>query len=301
MYMGVMYGALRWLGLPGAGSWLLVSRKWMMLLWCGWLLIAASLPGHAQELGFHLEGTASRCLPVTGRKMTNVIFPVDIAAGVRVSREVLVQKVRGVENVIELKALKRDFAPTSLAVYGKDGRLYSFVLHYVEDTTVLDFRVVADEMGRFPVRLSDLPVSPQQLRADGRILAEQRGFLHRRAVGDGLCLRLKGTYLRDSLLWLSLEVQEHTAMGFQIGTVRVWSEDRKKIRRTASQAVEVSPVYTGGSGPVAGFGRRVLTVALRPMVIGKGRRLVVEVSDESGDRQVRVKVKRRMLLRARKG
>src|ERR1700761_4889253 len=124
---------------------------------------------NAQEPGFHLEGVASRTLPVTGRKMTNVIFPIDIAAGVRVSRDVLVQKVKGVENVVELKALKREFAPTNLAVYGNDGRLYSFVLHYVEDTTVLDYRVVGDDLGGIPtVRLTGWPVSPEQLRADGR-------------------------------------------------------------------------------------------------------------------------------------
>jgi hypothetical protein len=298
--MGIVYGALRRRVLPGAERWLFMSRQAMRIVWWGWLVAGVGLSGHAQEPGFHLDGMASRGLPVTGRKMTNVIFPVDIATGVRVSRDVLVQKVRGLENVIELKALKRDFAPTSLAVYGKDGRLYSFVLHYVEDTTVLDFRVVADGMALSPVRLSDWPVNPEQLRGDGRMLAERRGFLHRRVVSDGLCLRLRGTYLRDSLLWLSLELRERTAMGFQPGTVRIWSEDRKKVRRTASQEVEVSPVYTGGLGPVAGFGRRVLTVVLRPMVIGKSRRLVVEVSDEAGNRQVRLTVKGKMLLRARK-
>ncbi|HEY4064118.1 MAG TPA: DUF4138 domain-containing protein [Puia sp.] len=298
--MSEVYSFLRRLVLPGAGWGLFLSRQGKRILWCGWLLAGVGIAGHAQEPGFHLEGTMSRCLPVTGRKMTNVIFPVDIAAGVRVSRDVLVQKVRGVENVIELKALKRGFAPTSLAVYGKDGRLYSFVLHYVEDTTVLDFRVVADGATLSLVRLSDWPVNPEQLRMDGQMLAERRGFLHRRAVSDGLCLRLKGTYLRDSLLWLSLEVREHTAIGFQPGMVRVWSEDRKKVRRMASQEVEVSPVYTGGSGPVFGFGRRAWTIALRPMVIGKGQQLVVEVLDEVG-RQVRLTVKRRMLLRARKG
>jgi len=65
-----------------------------------------------------------------------------------------VQKVRGVENVIELKALKRDFPPTNLAVYGKDGRLYSFVLHYVEDTSALDYRVVPDVAAEPSVRLT---------------------------------------------------------------------------------------------------------------------------------------------------
>src|ERR1700722_10354858 len=156
---------------------------------------------NAQEPGFHLEGMESRSLPVTGRKMTNVIFPVEIAAGVRVSRDVLVEKVKGVENVIELKALKRDFAPTNLAVYGKDGRLYSFVLHYVEDTTVLDYQVVRDrEVAGTAVKLTGWPVNLELLRTDARLLSDRRGFLRRHAKSDGLELKLKGIYLRDSLL-----------------------------------------------------------------------------------------------------
>ena len=82
----------------------------------GFLCMGIVFSLRAQESGFRLEGIESRTLPVTGRKMTNVIFPVDIAAGVRVSKDVLVQKVKGVENVIELKALRRDFPSTNLSV-----------------------------------------------------------------------------------------------------------------------------------------------------------------------------------------
>ena len=255
----------------------------------------------AQEPGFHLEGMESRPLPVTGRKMTNVIFPVDIAAGVRVSRDVLVQKVRGVENVIELKALRRDFAPTNLAVYGKDGRLYSFVLHYVEDTSVLDYRVVPDGGTAAPkVRLMGWPLDPETLRADAGRLERRRGFLHRRARGDGLRLRLKGVYLRDSLLWLSLELQDRTEMGCVPGGLRIYTEDRKRVKRMATQEVELSPVYSDGLGVLSGIGREVTTAALHPFVVGRGKRLVIAFSDEEGGRQVVLKVKRKMLMRARK-
>jgi hypothetical protein len=255
----------------------------------------------AQEPGFHLEGMVSRSLPVTARKMTNVIFPIDIAAGVRVSRDVLVQKPRGVENVIELKALKRDFTPTNLAVYGKDGRLYSFVLHYVQDTTVLDYRVVPDDdVAASKISLTGWPVDPERLRADAHILAKRRGFLHRRAVGDGLRLRLKGTYLRDSLLWLSMELQDRTAMGCGTGGWRIYIEDRKKVKRTATQQVDISPVYADAIGEVPGFGRQSTAIALHPFVVGPGKQLVVAFSDEQGARQLVLKIKGKVLMKTKK-
>jgi Domain of unknown function (DUF4138) len=267
----------------------------------GLLLLAVGLSLRAQEPGFHLEGLASCSLPVTGRKMTNVIFPIDIAAGVRVSRDVLVQKVRGLENVLELKALRRDFAATNLSVYGKDGRLYSFVLHYVEDTTVLDYRVVRDGGVEGPaVKLTGWPVNGERLRTDARMLAGRRGFLHRRAVADGLRLALKGVYLRDSLLWLSLDLGDRTAMGLPSGTVRLYSEDRKKIKRTATQELDLTPVYCERIDGLPGLSRQATAVALHPFVLGRGKRLAIAVVNEAGDRQVLLRVKGRMLLKARK-
>ena len=257
----------------------------------------------AQEPGFHLEGMESRALPVTGRKMTNVIFPVDIAAGVRVSRDVLVQKVRGVENVIELKVLRRDFAPTNLAVYGTDGRLYSFVLHYVEDTAVLDYRVVPDSgvAAARTVRLTGWPVDRETLGRDARELSARRGFLHHRSTDAGLRLRLKGFYLRDSLLWLSIELQDRTAIGCGAGGLRIYTADRKRVKRMATQEVELSPVYCRGFAGLAGLGRGETAVAFRPFFVSRGKRLVIAFSEEQGDRQVMLRVKGKLLGRARRG
>lgn len=295
----IVKGAFRWQWSPGVLADVQCLRRKVVL---GLLVAVVALSLHAQEPGFHLEGMASRSLPVTVRKMTNVIFPVDVATGVRVSREVLVQKVRGVENVIELKALKRDFAPTNLAVYGKDGRLYSFVLHYVEDTSVLDYRVVPDGVGGEPkVRLSGWPVEPERLRADARMLADRRGYLHRRADGDGLRLRLKGTYLRDSLFWLSIELRDRTAMGCTPGELRMYTEDRKRVKRTATQEVDISPVYAERIAAVPGLSRQATAIGSHPFVVGRGKRLVIAFSDEAGDRQVVLRVKRKVLLRGRRG
>jgi hypothetical protein len=263
--------------------------------------IALSFHVVAQGPGFHLEGMESRSLPVTGRKMTNVIFPVEIAAGVRVSRDVLVQKVKGVENAIELKALKRDFAPTNLAVYGKDGRLYSFVLRYVEDTSVLDYRVVRDsDSGVTRVRLTGWPVDPEQLRLDGRKLAGRESVLHRKAFADGLRLQLNGVYMLDSLLWLAIDLKDGTAIGFTPGSLRIYIEDKKKVKRTATQDVDADPVWSEPLDKIGGFDRQATAVAFRPFIVGRGKRLVVEVGDKTGSRQVVLKVKGKVLLKAKR-
>ena len=71
---------------------------------------------------FRLEAIPSVTIPVTADKMTNLVFPEVIQAGVKVSAEIIAQKVHGVDNVVEIKALRRHFTPTNLTVYGKDGQ-----------------------------------------------------------------------------------------------------------------------------------------------------------------------------------
>ena len=85
------------------------------------------------------------------------------------------------------------------------------------------------------------------------------------------------------------------------GSLRIYSEDRKKIKRTATQELDMAPFFWEGFGGLRGRGRRVAAVALRPFVAGRGKRLVVEVSDPEGGRQVVLRVKGRLLLRAKSG
>lgn len=133
------------------------------------------------------------------------------------------------------------------------------------------------------------------------MLASRRGFGHRRASRDGMRLRLTGIYLRDSLLWLTTEVENRMAMGCLLGGIRVYAEDRKRVRRTASQELDVPLLYKEGFGDLPGFGRRVMAVAMRPFLAGRGKRLVIALSDGDGDRQVVLKVRRKVLLHVRRG
>ena len=132
------------------------------------------------------------------------------------------------------------------------------------------------------------------------MLARRWGFLHRTAASDGLRVTLKGIYLLDSLCWLTVELRDRTVLGCPACSMRIYTEDRKKIKRTATQEVEITPVYTEGMGKVSGKGCQVMAVAIRPMMVGSGKWLVIGVSDEDGNRRVVLKVKGKVLRRARR-
>ena len=270
-------------------------KKWLgFIVGVCWLGVVM-----AQEPGFRLEGIGSAVVPVTMNKMTNLIFPEAIQSGVKVSRDIAAQKVRGVENVLELKAAKVGFMPTNLSVYGRDGRLYSFELRYVEDTGILNYRVtVVGEVNRSEVLLTGLPADEVKLRKDGEELGARRPFLRVAGKSEGLRLGLNGIYLRDSLQWLVFSLRNGSVGPFRVARWRFFLQDRKAVKRRAVQKVGVEPVYMSGLVSVSGKGRAGMAAGFEPFVVPKGKWLVVEVVGKDG-RVVRIKVRGRTFRRER--
>jgi conjugative transposon TraN protein len=271
-------------------------KEWLAIGIMTGLLAGLGLQVCAQGPGFQLEGIGSASVPVTVNKMTNIIFPEAIQTGVKVSRDVIAQKVRGVENVLELKAVRPGFQPTNLSVYGKDGRLYSFLLQYA-DSGVLNFRVLP-LAGAVPVLLSGLPADLVTLRTDGKRLAGKKPFLNVSAQTQGMKLRLAGLYLRDSLEWVVLELSNRSQIPFRPGYARFFVQDRKQVKRKAVQEVAVAPVYSGMPADVSGRGRVRFALGFNPFTVPGDKRLMVEMAGVDG-RTVVMGVKAKFLLKAK--
>ncbi len=267
-----------------------------------WLL--AGVGGFAQSAGFRVDGIGSVSIAVSLNKMTNLIFPEPILTAVKVSRDLIAQKVRGVNNVLELKAGREGMVETNLSVYGTGGRVYSFTVRFSGDTAVLNYRVIdlADLPGGDTVVMiqpSGLPVNELQLRADARRMDERRPFLRKGVRSGGLALQLKGIWLTDSLEWLALGLSNRTRIPFQPSVIRYYLEDKRQIKRRASQKEPLEPVYTEPVPVLPGLGDHRYSVGFRPFTVPRGKRLVVEVSGEDGGRMVVMKIRSRIVMRAK--
>lgn len=240
--------------------------------------LTTALTGHTQT--FRLEAIPSVTIPVTESKMTNLVFPEAIQTGVKVSTEIMAQKVHGVDNVIEIKALRRHFTTTNLTIYGKDGQLYSFVLKYIDDTSVLSFRVLPASTA--PIQLSDLPTNTPTLRDDARQLEAQRQKLHLSTRTGHLSLRLTGVYSKDNLEWLTFKMTNRSALDFHPGNIRFYLQDKKKVRRRAIQELDIRPIFQDNPENITSKRRIAFAAAFNPFHIGKGKRLICEIRAKDG-------------------
>jgi conjugative transposon TraN protein len=268
------------------------------------VLLLTGAVGFAQQAGFRVEGIGSVSIPVSLNKMTNLIFPEAILVAVKVSRDLIAQKVRGVNNVLELKAGREGMAETNLSVYGMDGRVYSFNVRFATDTAVLNYRisVLMGSAGRDTgtlLRLSALPADAVELRRMATQLDERKGFLKKRVRTFGLVLKLKGIYLADSLEWLTLKLDNRTRIPFQPTVIRYYLEDRKQVKRRASQEEPLEPLYTEPVPVLGGVDSSNYAVGFRPFTVPRGKRLVVEVSGEDGGRLVLLKIRSGVVMKAR--
>ena len=86
-------------------------------------------------------------LQLSYSKTTSIVFPYPVKSVDRGSQDVLVQKAKGVENVLFLKAGRQNFTQTNLTVVTADGKLYGFVLNFDELCPTLNLTVpkVADD------------------------------------------------------------------------------------------------------------------------------------------------------------
>jgi hypothetical protein len=250
----------------------------------------------AQTPGFRVEGIGTVGIPVTLDKMTNIVFPQPIQAGVKVSRDVMVQKVKGVENVVELKALRKDFTPTNLSVYDRDGRLYSFGLYYISDTTTLNYRVIPTSNAS--IDLTGLPANSSRLQEDAHRLASQHGFLHLSVRSQRLRLRLKGVYLKDSLQWLTFSLTNRSPIPYNAEQISFYLQARKAINRKAIQQLPVEPVYSSDQPPIPGKQKASFAAGFQPFLIAHTQRLVVQVRARDG-RVLVLKCRAKELLKAR--
>ena len=236
-------------------------------------------------------------LSVTERFTTNLLFPspifrVDLGSG-----DVLARKMGKTENVLLLKANRAGVRATNVSVYLTDGRFYSFIVRYTDSLTSFNYSFCS---GVPRVRFSGEAGDVGRMDSDAVVVVSKRGFLRAWGSDGGVRLSLRGLYSRDALLWMVFSARNRSDVEFQREGVRVTVEDRRQVRRAAVQSVEVEPVMIRG-GDFLGGGRRMpVVVGLRPLVLARGKRMVVEWREAGGGRRVRVVLSRRQLLRARK-
>jgi len=125
-------------------------------------------------------------------------------------------------------------------------------------------------------------------------------FLHHRVRQEKMELTLQGVYLYDSLLWLSLRLENHSPIGYRPGYVRWYIRDSRQQRRTAVQELLLKPVYSSPSDVLPGDSSQVTLVAFQPFSLPRDKVLVLQMAEANGAREMIMKIRGKELLKVRR-
>jgi conjugative transposon TraN protein len=256
-------------------------------------LISILLVTCLSEFGFAQEQIDT--VEVTFSKTTSMVFQFPIVSVDRGSSDVIAQKVKGVENVLQLKAARRSFPETNVSIITSDGNLHHFYIAYSDKPLTQIYRLCSNAVTQFTGKKNDMEL---QIASDWILRDQLTGSI----VKDRklkLKLALKEIYIHDDIIFYKVQFSNRSNIGYDIQSLRFFIRDKKKLERTSAQEIELHPVYIrNDTRLIDGNSTRDIVYALPKFTIPNAKILAIELFEKNGGRNLRIDIDNQAIVRA---
>jgi len=278
-----------------------VKMKKISAVWMAGLFIITALVGAkaqtAKPLSVDLQPYP---LTITYTKTTSLVFPYAIRSVDRGSRDILAQKTPGVENILQLKAAKRGFAETSLTVVTADGKLYPYTVSYSELPPSLNLLFGNTNTSAGHIAVFDDKATNDVIASNARNVIDRERTV--KGIKDhkyDITLEVTGLYVHNDVFYVQLRLANHSSIDYDVQSLRFFVKDRKRSKRTASQALELTPLYVrGDANHIAHACTQNLCIALSKFTIPDKKYCELEMMEKDGGRNLSVRLKNKRLIHA---
>lgn len=232
-------------------------------------------------------------------KTTNIIFPYSIVSVDIGSRDVLAQKAKGVENILQIKAAKESFPQTNISIITADGKLISFLVDYAEQPSVLNLSLTSISRQN-TIAIPSETINQEQMEHYASMASESKEKI--RGIKDkafGIRFRLSGLFIHDDIMLLRFKISNQTNINYDIDQLRLYIRDQKRSKRTATQEIEILPVLVqNNTSKVAGQSDNTIVFAVPKFTIPDKKYLDVELMEKNGGRHLELHVKNKKIVKA---
>lgn len=271
-------------------------RNWTFMLYC----LLTMLSGYAQfineKIGLNQEEFKN--LQIGYSKTTSIVFPYAIKSIDKGSPDVLMQKAKGVENILLVKAAKENFNQTNLTVVTADNRLYVFVLNY--DESCPDLNIKADNTAVVSGNILFSMENDNQKKIEqyaGLALSKKKKLEGLKRSRFEMKLDVTGIFIHQDVLYFRLVLGNNSKINYEIDQLRFFIRDRKKSKRTASQEIEVIPLYsTSASSVIPDKSEVNIVYAVSKFTIPEKKYLTIQLIEKNGGRHIEIDVKNNDLI-----
>ena len=240
-------------------------------------------------------------LEITYNKTVNLIFPYPVQSVDKGSRDLLAQKAKAAENILQIKAARNDFAQTNLTVITSDGKLYSFLVDYADDPVQLNIELIKDQPSVSVSKAAGVQPNQALLKNTAEHIASLPANLRR--IKDSAyktSFSLSGLYIEKDVLYCRLSVDNHTSISYDIESLRFFISDKKQVKRTAAQQTEIQPLYVhADTAVVAANTSHAFVFALSKFTIPDAKQLTIQLMEKNGGRHLRLDIQNKTIMRAK--
>ena len=204
----------------------------------------------------------------------------------RGTKEILVQQVKEVDNILLVKAASKGFPETNLSVVTEDGSVYSFVICYDSQPPVWIYNFPVYTKANIATYANGILDNPKRMR----------GINDRRWE---IATKVTGIYIKDNIIYYQLRLSNQSSIDYDIELLRFYIKDKKKGKRTAMQENELIPAYlAGNTNKVKALTNNIVVVALEKFTIPDAKFLAIQLMEKNGGRHLQIKVKNKHILKA---
>lgn len=229
-------------------------------------------------------------------KTTSIVFPYPIKSIDKGSADVLVQKAKEVENVLLVKAARQYFFQTNLTVVTSDAKLYVFVLNYDEDCPELNIKAENAATASKEVLFASGNENQKKIEQSAWLALSKK--IKASGVKKSkfqIKLEVSGIFIHEDVLYLRAAFENKSKINYDIDQLRFFIRDQRKSKRTASQEIEMQPLYCTSSSSVIPDKSEVVKVfALEKFTIPENKLLTIQLLEKSGGRHLEVSIKKNL-------
>ncbi len=239
---------------------------------------------------------------ITFNKTCSIVFPAVIKSVDRGSRDILAQKAKGVGNVLQLKAGKENFPETNLTVITGDGILHQFTVNYSSQPTALtlDIGEGSNSKKSIPLIFQTEMTETDMENYSSDIVQSKRSIRFIKEKQYKISLTLLGIYIKDDVMFYRFRITNRSNINYDVDFLKFYVQDKARIKRTASQEIEVKPIYVyGNDKSVKGGTSTDLVYVLTKLTIPESKHFDVEMFEQNGGRHFELEIKNKTIVKAR--
>lgn len=246
----------------------------------------------------NLSKIESDSLLIAYSKTTNIVFPFAIKSVDKGSPDILVQKAKGLENVLQIKAAQKGFLQTNLTVVTADAKLYSFVLNYNEESPQLNLSLNKTKSEGQEIYFSDENINDEDVQEYSKLaFYDKKKLRGEKESNYDIDFSLNGIFIRDEMMYYRIKVTNNSKINYDIDQLRFFIRDTKKVKRTASQEIEITPIYIlNNVAKIEGEAENTFVFALPKFTIPEKKYLAIQLMEKNGGRHVELHVKNKKMV-----